>query len=139
MCWDGIAVGIAPWVPERRIEPLHIISGESMLVAVRLSVQPGQGNPSLVGEISLPQAMSADHVQRTPLAVGRQMEVLTVCLDQAFALEASDEREEVAVGHSQHTCKRLKGRSATPMLGVEEVLERIVHQLARTTGASPLQ
>ena len=65
------------------------------------------------------------------------MEVGTACLHEAFALETFGEREEVTVRQSQHTREGLERRAAAAMLDVEEVLERIVHQLPRTTGASP--
>ena len=72
--WNGVAVRIAQRVPQPRGEGVSLGRRQPVLMPLGQPVPAGLGHAGLLGEVALPQAVRANHMQGDLTTVGLQGE-----------------------------------------------------------------
>src|SRR3990172_870432 len=75
---DGIAVRVTGGITELSLQALNLGSRKTMLAAIGLCVNLHERHTGLVRQVTLPQTVSAHHLQSPPFAFDRQTQVQAI-------------------------------------------------------------
>src|SRR3954471_12902090 len=73
---NRVAVGIVGWKPEGAVDPRLQLLRENVLEPVGLVMDIVDGQTERLGEVELEQSVVTDHLDRDPLARGREADAL---------------------------------------------------------------
>src|SRR5262245_58735172 len=96
-----------------------------MLAPLRGGVNVGERQPGLIREVPLEQPMRAHDLQRRPLAIRRQAELLSLRFDEALSLHPPEQGDDGAIGQPKGPADRDDRGAAAPVLLIEQVFKGI--------------
>jgi hypothetical protein len=113
-------------VAQRGVEIVDLVRGQPVLAPLRGGVNLAERQARLIGEIALEQPMGPDDLQRHALAVGRELELLSIRRDEPLVLHPNEQVHQPAVAQSERPAERSERAPPSAVLLLEQVLERIL-------------